>query len=536
MSSALNIGTTGLSASAQQMDVIGNNLANANTVGFKASETNFASMLSQSLTSGGGAAAVGQGVSVAAVSTLFGQGTFEATGNVTDMAIDGNGFFVTKDATGNTLYTRAGVFHVANDGLLVDLNGYKVQGHTFDTAGIVETQNLTELNLQDALSKPAATTYFGMGVTLNTETVGGGTFSTSQVVYDSQGAKHNLNTTFTKMEDSAYWGVQAKLDDTIDGKMTYTGVHFDSSGAMDAIYADRTVPTANVVKTSTNGTFTTPLTPVNIIKQMDLYKATTASIVLKYTAATSSWGVSGVSNGGYANIKILNPDATHVGVDLLGTGTTDMTFGIVAPNPITSWADGDTFKFDIVGTDVAKANNIVNFGTSLSNGATIGATTATTTTNIGDVIWNLNGITNHDAPLISSFATTSRIATLDNDGYAPGLLTSLSVNNNGIIEGRFSNGQRQNLARILFADFANLQGLNKSGAYFLETVASGASVANSPGAGGLGELRSNSLEMSNCDTAKEFIKMITAQRTYQSSAKIISTADQMLQTLMNVKQ
>ena len=104
------------------------------------------------------------------------------------------------------------------------------------------------------------------------------------------------------------------------------------------------------------------------------------------------------------------------------------------------------------------------------------------------------------------------------------------------MEGMFSNGQRQNLARMLLGDFTNLQGLNKVGSYFIETADSGPSVVNKPGSGGLGELQSSSLEMSNTDTAKEFIKMITAQRAYQSSAKIIATGDQMLQTLMNIKQ
>src|SRR5574340_1147536 len=107
MSSSLNIGTTGLSASEKQMEIIGNNLANANTVGFKAADTYFASMLSQTLSGGGGSLSVGQGVSVAAVSTLFGQGTFESTGNATDIAIDGNGCFILKDKDSNSFYTRA---------------------------------------------------------------------------------------------------------------------------------------------------------------------------------------------------------------------------------------------------------------------------------------------------------------------------------------------------------------------------------------------------------------------------------------------
>jgi flagellar hook protein FlgE len=107
------------------MDVIGNNLANANTLGFKAGNTYFASMLNQSLTGGSsGSMQVGQGVTVAAVSTQFAQGSFETTGNATDLAIDGDGFFILRDEEGAVYYTRAGSFHINEEGYLVDLNEY----------------------------------------------------------------------------------------------------------------------------------------------------------------------------------------------------------------------------------------------------------------------------------------------------------------------------------------------------------------------------------------------------------------------------
>lgn len=743
MSSALNIGTTGLSAASQQMDVIGNNLANANTVGFKSSETNFASMLSQSLSGGGGQGAVGQGVSVASISTVYAQGTFETTGSVTDLAIDGNGFFVVTDTGGSTLYTRGGGFHVANDGILSDINGYTVQGHMYDSAGVVEDQTLSDLNLQNAMSAPAATTYFGVGATLNTETAIGNTFSSSQVIYDSQGATHNLNTTFTKMEDQAYWAVQTTLDGDKAVSQTYSGFMFNSAGAIDQVYtaalgADPSVthggtgtvttstiitgaaitsdtatpivltrgadantwtisniagyPSATVFASGTAGiddtvgvdlgggavadiTFTisnsgwvmgdeievdltkagfdgTPsvtvprtLASYNVVDLAKVTQDTTVPITLTWTLGTTSWAIGGVgagnyplaaivpaglataaagtvvgvdlgggavadltftigattlsdgdvisfelvgplsvtptvtyggstgataaaldaatpyvinnvgaiykdttssialtrgannntwiiaNNGGYANAALsLGTNSTDdvVTIDLDGTGGADITFNL---DTDTTWLMGDQINFALTHTESDPANIDVRFytaGGALSNSATIGTD--------GVVTMNVAGLTNQDAPAIQTFATTSRIAVLNNDGYSPGLLTSLSVSGDGIVEGRFSNGQRQNLARILLADFANLQGLNKAGSYFVETVDSGQPLNNNPGAGGLGELRSNSLEMSNTDTAKEFIRMITAQRAYQSSAKIISTADQMLQTLMNVKQ
>lgn len=530
MSSALNIGTTGLAASEKQMDVIGNNLANANTVGFKAADTFFASMLSQSLSGGGGAASVGQGVGVAAVSTVFTQGTFQSTGNATDAAIDGNGFFIVKDKDGNSLYTRAGAFHINNAGVLSDINNYALQGHMFDSNGVIEYQNMSALNLQNAQSKPSATTYFGVGMTLDSQTSPGDTFNSSQVVFDSRGAKHNLNTVFTKMGDPNYWAMQTSLDGVDATSQSYTGLRFDSTGNVTTVY--NAAFTAAPAPTSAAGTITS-----SVIKNAgQLYKTTDPAavppglgpIILTRGATADAWAISG--NGDYPNATLTLGTAGAddlVGVDLDGTGGADIIFNLSAAG----WLTGDKITFNITQTESAPANSMVRFyapAGALSDGSTIGSE--------GDLTWNLVGIPDHAAPTMKTFATTSRISSLENDGYAPGTLSSLVINKDGIVEGMFSNGQRQNLARILLGDFINLQGLNKVGSYFIETGVSGPSVNNKPGSGGLGELQSSSLEMSNTDTAKEFIKMITAQRAYQSSAKIIATADQMLQTLMNVKQ
>jgi flagellar hook protein FlgE len=528
MSSSLNIGTTGLAASQKQLDVIGNNLANASTVGFKAADCYFASMLSQSLSGGGGSASVGQGVSVASVATVFSQGTFETTGNVTDVAIDGNGFFIVRDRENNALYTRAGAFHVENNGLLSDINKYSVQGRMYDSDGVFETQTLSALNLQDAQSKPAPTTYFGISATLDSQSTYGTTFDASQVVYDSRGAKHNLNTTFTKMEDAEYWAVKNSMSDTVDAKEVtvpayasdYAGLKFNDQGNIVGVYTSTVItPTFSGAGTAT----------YKINNDGNLYKGAVAdSIVVKRTDV-ATWTV---TSADYLNAKATVALDGTLGIDLDGVdslGVPDIVFTLGG-----TWSDGNTLKLGIAVKEDALVNSKVSFydindpTAGLHDGATVGKD--------GTINWNLTGLPEIEAPKIKTFATTSRISALTNDGYAPGLLTGLSVGKDGIVEGMFNNGQRQKLARIILADFTNLQGLNKVGSYFIETAESGPHVNNKPGSGGLGSLQSNSLEMSNTDTAKEFIKMITAQRAYQSSAKIIAAADQMLQVLMNVKQ
>ena len=126
MGSALWIAISGLNASSKQMDVIGNNIANANTMGFKAGKAYFANVLSQSLSGGAsGVMQIGQGVTVADVATQFSQGSLESTTSALDLAIDGGGFFIVRDDEGSQYYTRAGAFHIDGDGFLVDVNDYR---------------------------------------------------------------------------------------------------------------------------------------------------------------------------------------------------------------------------------------------------------------------------------------------------------------------------------------------------------------------------------------------------------------------------
>lgn len=195
---AISIGTTGLTASSKQMDVVGNNLANSNTLGFKASSTLFASILSDS-----GTLAVGQGVGVSAITTQFSQGSFENTGNATDLAIDGKGFFMVKDNEGAVYCTRAGAFHIDAAGYLVDTNGYQVQGFTASTTDQDAVEEETAISLQNVQSAPRASTEISIGANLNEDADFGDKFNVSQSVFDTKGKCTICRSFFRKPPEKA---------------------------------------------------------------------------------------------------------------------------------------------------------------------------------------------------------------------------------------------------------------------------------------------------------------------------------------------
>ena len=175
-------------------------------------------------------------------------------------------------------------------------------------------------------------------------------------------------------------------------------------------------------------------------------------------------------------------------------------------------------------TTSTPANNAITFG-ALANGAAIG--TGNTLT------WDMMST---DAETISGYASTSTVKALTNDGYPSGVLRSLAIEKDGNISGFFTNGQTASLGQLCLADFPNPWGLKKMGSnLFSSTLTSGQAIVNTPGAGGLGEVTSNALEMANTDLGTEFISMITAQRAYQASAKVITTTDAMMAELMNIK-
>ena len=540
MGSAISIGTTGLTASSKQMDVIGNNLANANTLGYKAGNPYFASMLNQSLSSSGNMA-VGQGVAVAAVATQYTQGSFENTGNATDLAIDGEGFFVVKDSDGANYFTRAGNFHISQDGFLVDGSGYKVQGYnqaqaTSSVSTDREADKPTDINFDNAMSQAKASTQISLGINLDENTSFGEKFNVSQNVYDSKGNIHTLSITFLKTEGNGMWGFDAKLDDTNVsdvGEQQASGLTFDKNGVLSGMYKGD-IPTPAVAAIGTGATVGT-IVSTTISKPGQLYKDATG-ISLTKEPTTGVWTVTDGAGYNYAIAWQETIDGREMlKVDLDGKGGSDILFDLGASTG-NLWTAGNTVTFNAATTFGPITDISLCFGELGKNKSgeppTIGLSSGSGADTKNKINW---AVATDPGKTITGYASSSVLKSLSDNGYAFGVLKSLNVENNGIINGYFTNGQFSQLGQVILANFKDPSGLKKIGNYFGSTSNSGDAIMNLPGSSGLGEIMSNSLEISNTDVAKEFINMITAQRAYQASSRIITTADQMLTELMNIK-
>src|SRR3990167_4854657 len=218
---SFNVGLSGLRAATSDLNVTGNNIANAGTVGFKQSRAEFADVYAAS-TVGGGSNPIGSGVLLANVSQLFKQGNVNNTQNGLDLAINGNGFFVTSN-NGDVGYTRAGYFGTDKEGFVVNNFGYKLQGYAVDANGNLQNGVVTDVQIQTASQAPKATTQLDQTFNLNstnqipTTTPFNATdptsynSATSTNIYDSQGNSHVMTQFFVKTGSNA-WDMKVLID------------------------------------------------------------------------------------------------------------------------------------------------------------------------------------------------------------------------------------------------------------------------------------------------------------------------------------
>lgn len=238
--SAFYASLSGLSANASSLNVIGNNLANLNTVGYKGSSTTFQDLFAAALgansTSGNGnPIQIGLGTRLATVFQNFGQGSFQSTNSVTDMALQGSGFFTLAAKGGGRLYTRAGNFTIDGSGNLVDPNGHAVLGWNRTAAGTLNTTlPVTSINIPTGITSPAtASRNFGFVSNLNSTAAVGTQFTSTIQVYDSLGTTHSLIVTYTKTANNT-WDYAISTDDpTIVPATVSSGtLQFDNAGQL----------------------------------------------------------------------------------------------------------------------------------------------------------------------------------------------------------------------------------------------------------------------------------------------------------------
>jgi flagellar hook protein FlgE len=243
MLTSLFTAVTGMNANGTALSVIGDNVANMNTTGFKSSRATFGDILAQQL----GESQIGRGVMLTSVQSSFTQGTFENTASVLDMAVDGDGFFILKDTSG-TYYSRAGQFEVDRTGNVVNPSGIKLQGYLFSASGAA-TSGLGDINVSSLNSSPNGSSNVTISANLDSRqsVIAGGfnianagntsNFSSSITVYDSLGNDHVINVYFTKTGGNAWaWNAVVSAADSTAGvdQIQATGtLAFTSNGALD---------------------------------------------------------------------------------------------------------------------------------------------------------------------------------------------------------------------------------------------------------------------------------------------------------------
>jgi flagellar hook protein FlgE len=402
-------GVSGLRAHQVWMDVIGNNIANVNTIGFKTATVTFQDALSQTMmgaststSSVGGRdpVQIGLGVNIGQVTNNFAQGSLQITNRTSDLSLQGDGFFIMSDG-GSNFYTRAGSFTFDSQGKFVNpSNGFVLQGWMADSSGNIDTNAaVTGISIPVGRTMPPqATDSISYRGNLPADAAVGDNFTASISVKDSQGGDHDVFVTFTK------------------------------------------------------------------------------------TAANNwSWTASGppgcVGNGSvvFNDSGLLSVVNVAVPIQFAPPGAAAMS---ITPD----------------------------FGTLLSSES------------------------------ITQYASSSTIAAVKQNGYSAGALQNIAIGNDGVISGFFSNGLNQQLAQLSVCTFNNPGGLMKMGdSMYRASNNSGEPLIGTSGSGNRGTVTAGALEMSNVDLAQEFTNLIGAQRGFQANSRIITTVDQVLAEVVNIK-
>lgn len=413
LTDTMYIGTSGLLAHSDALGVVGDNIANTSTIGYKRDRAEFSDMLGGQM--GGFGTQLGGGVKIGEVQTLFDQGSIQQTGNPLDMALQGNGFFVvhgTHNGVTGDSYTRDGQFQLDTGGFVVDRNGMRLQGFPIDGAG-ARGGAIGDLQLGARQNPPVASTSSAMQLHLDdtapvngaafdpNDPVNTSNFQTSETIYDSLGNAHHVDV-YMRNDGAGKWEAHAVVD----------------GGDLQG------------------GTKGTPTEIGTGTLQFD------------------------------ANGQITSQ-----------SGSIAATFAGAAPSAV---------SMDFTGTmQTAGASSV-------------------TSTNV--------------------------------DGRTGGTLTDIKVSSDGKITGVFDNGQEQVLAQVGVATFTNETGLQRQGdGLFGATIASGQGTVDVAGQGGRAGVMQGALESSNVDLSTELVTMISYQRAFEANSKIVTTADEMMQEVSNLK-
>jgi flagellar hook protein FlgE len=525
-------GVSGLKNHQTMMDVIGNNIANVDTVGYKGSRVTFSDTFNQFYRSGmnptdtqGGVNTfqIGLGSKVSSIDRNWTQGPTESTSSTTDLALQGPGLFVLK-SNGQTFYSRAGAFEFDSEGNLVNTsNGAIVQGKVANGLGELPAGNAVgDIKVDNNMTLPAiATTEISWGgnlqssasvtrsenivVTGNVNSGGTFPFVRNSQIYDESGAEYTYQATYTQNAVGSYNVAWTLLDST--GANVGAGgpinVTFDGAGNQTAPAAPVNITGPNGIDFNIDFTGLTESTNANTVSAV-VDEGREPTIVDGAVTIFDSLGVSHTMSIRFTKLSDLN---------WTWTASVPPESGVLANNT-------GTITFNSNGT-INSMNPAIPQVTFTPVG---GAEVQTIDLEFGS---GQSGVT--------QTSLNSSISALSQNGTASATLSNITIDQYGMVIGVFSNGYTRELAQIMVATFTNRDGLISVGDNMFQISANtGLAVIGELGEDTGTTVQSNALESSNVDLSEEFTRMIIAQRGFEANSKIITTSDSMLQVITNL--
>ncbi|EFU80669.1 flagellar hook protein FlgE [Mobiluncus curtisii] len=483
---SLFTGISGLSVHQTMLDVTSNNIANVNTTGFKSASTRFEDTFSQLVRSGaaprlnerGGMnpAQVGLGVKLQSITQNFTGGAAQMTGRNLDTMINGDGFYVLRKTNGTSVYTRNGSFGVDAQGQLVAADGSFVQGWMGNEDGTINASgtpgHITLPLTKTVEGKPTKNVIYG------------GNIPADQIYMDPTKSKTSPSNAFQRSQIVHAYDDKGNPHDVL---LTFARADFAKPGSQP-VWELRAYD-AKAYK------------ELNETQREELTSKNGARIELKVkqgkTVKLGNSTVAPVAKGGVLTFQFgTNGKLDTESEQLLKT----VNFTLDQLNVVPATKPGEIAKTEVVTPNVTKEPITL------------------------------------DLSAMTGFGGVNNFGQKQVDGNMAGYMTGYSVEADGTIRGTFSNGDNRALARIAVASFANPLGLEKAGSsYFVETGNSGQPQIGEAGTGQRGAMTGGAIEMSNVDLAAEFTNLILSQRGFQANSRVITTSDEILQELVNMK-
>lgn len=576
---ALTTAVAGLNAQSSAIGNISENLANAQTTGYKSVGTRFEQLVNASnavVNNPGGVTAKPQYQNDV-------QGSITASNTSTSLAISGSGYFAVETATtdstgqtnftGQTLYTRSGDFTLDKNGFMVNGAGYYLTGYGITASGAVNTSSTSPIQISALLNDPVAATSITYSANLPSNAAIGYTAPASTLlVFDALGNSHDVNYTWTKTGTNQ-WNLNVAVPDATDSNGTpysatipYTfndGSGGTTAGTIGSVssyttsfpsftVAGATVPTGNfqignvaipwsqikagsitsVIISGTTKTLTTPIALTNAPAN----SAATYGVNLRQAINGVAADTTDVPTT--ENISTLTATDNGAGQVTLSettlpiTPSTGGTAALITWNAPFAGVDGTTAETFAASPYTAPTPQTVGALVNPSIALKFpGSNTQTISLNFGTFDGS-TGVTQ-----FSNTAGTVSVSNFTQNGLPQGSFNSVSIDTNGNVSLNYSNGTNKTIAQIPIAQFFAQDQLQQvTGGAYTTTLASGNARLGAPGQNGAGTLSSNSLEQSNVDISTQFTDLIQAQQVYTANAKVVTTDNSLLQVTLNMIQ